>query len=558
MPEPSAAVGSGPEIVLRTVRLERADDADGWREAARAHLAAGTPPEALVWETGTTASTGDLFGEDASEAEALPAHARRSVPPVPRAFVDLAERVVCHRAPDRFALLYRVLWRRANGEPELLDCAGDPDVHRLQRLGKAVARERHKMHAFVRFRRTPGVEPEHFGAWFEPEHHTLRLASGFFVRRFANMRFSIVTPEESAHWNGETLVFGPGGRRGDGPEAEAMEALWRTYFANIFNPARLRLDAMRSEMPIKYWKNLPEAPLIAELVRQAGRRAEAMVDAAPSEPPRFAARAVAPVASSAGAGSDRVGFAATTFAEAASAGAVYADATVASGSAGVVDAPARVPSSPEIETFPDLAALHARARRCERCEHACLATQTVNGEGAADARLMIVGEQAGDREDLRGRPFVGPAGVLLRELLELHGAAPGSVYLTNAVRHFRYAPRGKRRLHRRPTTEHIDRCRSWLFEEIRLVRPRVIVALGATAGRALLGRAVEVKRERGTRVAFGPGCTVHLSAHPAAILREPDADAREALGAALSRELADAIAAAREDAAADTAVSNAS
>jgi len=497
---------------VHTVRLERADDVEGWRAAARAHLGAGTAPEALVWATDSVATTGDLFGERAlGEKGAEPVAPFRSrsrpVPAVPSAFLDLAERVACHRDPDRFALLYRVLWRRANGEPALLADAGDPDVHRLHRLGKAVSRERHKMHAFVRFRQTPEVEPEHFGAWFEPEHHTLRLASGFFVRRFANMHWSIVTPAESAHWNGRELAFGPGGCRGDGPEAEAMETLWRTYFANIFNPARLRLDAMRSEMPVKYWKNLPEAPLIAGLVREAGGRAESMVKAAPSAPPRFAARAVAPIA---GSGGDA------------------RDVAVAS-----------------IETFADLAALHERTRRCTWCEHACRATQAVNGEGPADARLMLVGEQAGDREDLRGRPFVGPAGVLLRTLLERHAAAPESVYLTNAVRHFRHEPRGKRRLHRSPTIEHVDRCRNWLFEEIRLVRPSVIVALGATAGRALLGRAVRVESERGARVVFAPGCTVHLSAHPAAILRERDPRAREALERALSRELADAVAASR-------------
>ena len=507
-----------------TVRLPRADDAEAWRAAARAHLGAGTPPEALVWEVASAPGTGDLFAEEgvpAAETGAgspLP-ETPHPIPPVPSTFLELAERVVCHRDRDRFALLYRVLWRRANGEPALLACLGDPDVHRLHRLGKAVSRERHKMHAFVRFRRTPGIEPEHFGAWFEPEHHTLRLSSGFFMRRFSSMRFSIVTPEESVHWNGEALAFGPGGRRGDGPETEAMEALWRTYFANIFNPARLRLDAMRSEMPVKYWKNLPEAPLIAGLIREAGGRAETMVRAAPGEPPRFAAAATAPAA----------------------AGRLGVDPLEVNSPA-TSDRHASLASPPE--TFADLAALRERTRTCTLCEHACRATQTVHGEGPARASLMIVGEQAGDREDLSGRPFVGPAGALLRTLLERHGAAPESVYLTNAVRHFRYEPRGKRRLHRRPDAVHIDRCRHWLFEEIRLVRPAVIVALGASAGRALLGRAVQVEAERGSRVAFAPGCTVHLSAHPAAVLRARDPDEREALERALSGELAEAVAAA--------------
>ena len=532
--------GRGEEgEALRTVRLARPDDVEGWRAAARAHLAADVPPEAIVWEVG--AGTPDLFAAGTtplpSPAASPPAAspggdaagggsrgpgrgpgrgaAAARVPPVPASFLELAERVVCHRDPDRFALLYRVLWRRARGERSLLDAAADPDVYRLQRLGWTISRERHKMHAFVRFRQTPGVAPEHFGAWFEPEHHTLRLASGFFVRRFANMRWSIVTPEESAHWDTRTLAFGPGGRRGVRDEAEEMERLWQTYFANVFNPARLRLDAMRAEMPIKYWKNLPEAPLIASLVREAGRRASGMIEAAPSVPPRYAAKAEAP----------------------------HPERRQAL--AGALPEPRGGPSPPGghvPERFADLAALHERTRRCERCELACRATQAVNGEGRAGAPLMIVGEQPGDREDLAGRPFVGPAGALLRRLLAELEVAEESVYLTNAVRHFRHEPRGKRRLHRRPGAEHADRCRPWLFEEIRLVRPRAIVALGATAARALSGRPVVVERERGRAFAFGAGMTLWFGGHPAAILRAPDEPRRAALAAALRDDLAAAVA----------------
>ncbi|MGQ7846926.1 TIGR03915 family putative DNA repair protein [Granulosicoccus sp. 3-233] len=280
---------------LHTVRLARPDDFEGWRCIARQHLAAGTPPESLVWEIGE--ATADLFSDeslpDPRLDSAVPAPVAAPTPTVSRRFIELARCVVCHRAPDRHALLYRVLWRSCHGEPGVLDWATDPDMHRLHGLGKCVARERHKMHAFVRFRQTPRAEPEHFSAWFEPEHHTLRLASDFFVRRFANMHWSIVTPEESAHWNGQQLQFGPGGRRQEGAAPEIMEELWRTYFANIFNPARLKTEAMRSEMPVKYWKNLPEAPLIAELIHHAGSRSLAMVESLPSEPPRYAAKATA-------------------------------------------------------------------------------------------------------------------------------------------------------------------------------------------------------------------------------------------------------------------------
>jgi DNA polymerase len=283
---------------MNVVSLERPDDFSGFRAAAREHLAAGTHPEDIVWQQ---PDAHDLFAQEAyapaesevgsvtKTATVSTQKARYRIPAVSRHFVDLAERAVCHRTPDRFARLYRVLWRFVVGKEErLLEQSADPDMHYLHILGKSVARERHKMHAFLRFRETPGMNVEHFHAWFEPEHHSLRLSTPFFVRRFANMHWSIVTPAESAHWDGNTLQFGPGGHRCEGPAQDAFEPLWRTYFASIFNPARLMEDAMLSEMPVKYWKNLPEAELIHELVQSAGSRTDAMLEASkePARQPR--------------------------------------------------------------------------------------------------------------------------------------------------------------------------------------------------------------------------------------------------------------------------------
>ncbi len=270
---------------MKIVRLDRPDDFAGWRAAAREHVRAGTPPEDIVWQQPYER---DLFADSEGETSiGLPARYR--IPTVPRSFVDLAERVVCHQATDRFARLYRVLWRVAvGGEQGLWTRFSDPDMHYLHTLGKNVARERHKMHAFVRFRQTPPAGHEHFHAWFEPEHHTLRLSVPFFVRRFANMHWSIVTPAESAHWDGSKLVFGPGGQRCSGPEDDAFEPLWRTYFSSIFNPARLMVDAMQSEMPVRYWKNMPEGELIQALVGDAGSRTASMLAAgqSPAAPQR--------------------------------------------------------------------------------------------------------------------------------------------------------------------------------------------------------------------------------------------------------------------------------
>ena len=279
------------------IRLQRPDDVGEWRIAARAYLLAGISPESITWKVGQDSA--DMFECSLD----VPADAQCLVPGnrvnlrVPADFMDLASLVVCHCSPDRFGLLYRILWRRLNGEPNLLTQLADPDIRKIHAYGKQVSRERHKMHAFVRFSQTRDKLPEHFIAWFEPEHHTLRLSIGFFVRRFANMHWSIITPIESAHWDGESLKYGEGGKNKRGASDVSMEALWGVYFSNIFNPSRLKLDAMRSEMPVKYWKNLPEASLIEGLAATANLRSEGMIDQKPSEPPRYADRATAPSAS---------------------------------------------------------------------------------------------------------------------------------------------------------------------------------------------------------------------------------------------------------------------
>jgi len=296
---------------VRRVELAHPADASGWRDAARRLLGQGVRPESVTWTACADPANGwtvrpddavraaepvggthDLFGDDGEP----PGHTGPPVlaPRVPAAFVELAERVACHRSEQRFGLLYRVLWRLQHGEPRLLDNAADADVHTLHRWGKAVSRDRHKMHAFVRFRATPGAPEPHYSAWFEPDHRIERLAAGFFCRRFTAMRFSIVTPELGLHWDTERLRFGAGGSREALCRDDGMEALWCEYFANIFNPSRLKLDAMRAEMPVKYWKNLPEAPLIARLTRDAGPRGAAMVAAEATVAPRFARAAGLP------------------------------------------------------------------------------------------------------------------------------------------------------------------------------------------------------------------------------------------------------------------------
>ncbi len=176
-----------------------------------------------------------------------------------------------------------------------------------------------------------------------------------------------------------------------------------------------------------------------------------------------------------------------------------------------------------------LAVQREAASHCHGCPLYKNATQTVFGEGRAQARVMLVGEQPGDEEDKRGRPFVGPAGTMLDKALALAGIGRDDIYVTNAVKHFKWRPYGKRRLHQKPDGGEIEKCKPWLSTEIKLVAPDVIVALGATAARSLLGRKVTITKDRGHPIASAHGSPVIVSYHPSAILRAPDDAARDAV-----------------------------
>ena len=253
-----------------------------WREIARSLIDEGVPPGELLWE----ADIG-LFGP-AVRSKMPP----RKVFTVPKEFLDLAQNAACHNEPTRWALLYQILWRITHGgERHLLAIASDPDVAKARMLEKNVRREIHKMHAFVRFKLVE-VEGEAAGgreryiAWFEPDHFIIEAGTPFFRNRFTNMDWSIFTPKGCAHWDGESLTFTAGIARNPVEDPDALEAAWRTYYRSIFNPARLKVKAMQAEMPKRYWKNLPEADLIEELIGSSTRRTSEMLaaDLRPAKP----------------------------------------------------------------------------------------------------------------------------------------------------------------------------------------------------------------------------------------------------------------------------------
>lgn len=487
---------------MREVVLRAPDDYEGWRDAARALAQARVPPEAVVWRAAADAP--DLF---VSGAEGPPSDAPSRSLRVSRRFVELAPLVACHRDPERFAFLYRVLCRLQD-EPRLLDITTDEDVFRIEMMAKSVRRDRHKMTAFVRFREVAveGAPPAYL-AWFEPEHHILALTAPFFVERFRAMLWTIVTPEARASWDGAALHLGPGGSRDEVPAEDATEEHWRTYYVNIFNPARLKVDAMKREMPVKYWKNLPEASLIAPLVRSAGHSEARMVATPQVTVPR---RAAAIVARTAEARIER-------------------------------DAP-----PPPAPGGNGLDALRREALACTRCDLHQFATQTVFGEGLSTADLVFVGEQPGDKEDLAGKPFVGPAGALFDRALGEAGIDRSRAYVTNAVKHFKFEPRGKRRIHKKPGIGEINACHHWLEEELKILRPRLTIALGASAIRSLTGQSASVLSVRGTVLTSPLAGPVFVTVHPSFLLRLPDEDSQRREYARFVADLAAAKALAAE------------
>lgn len=471
------------------VTLPRIGTEAAWRRAARGFLSAGVAPEDLRW-TDSAAPQG-LFDADMAVPDVT-----RDIR-VPRAFAAMSSAVIWHSDADRFDRLYAFLWRLQR-DPGLMRDRGDSALAHLRRMEKAVHRCKHKMKAFVRFREIGRSDAARrsFAAWFEPTHHTVEFTATFFARRFADMDWRIVTPDVSAIFEGGQLRFALDVPCPDLPE-DASEDLWVTYFRNIFNPARLKVRAMTSEMPKKYWHNMPEAARIPELIADAPARARAMAAAAPTLPPARTAR---------------------------------------------VQQLARA-QAPDHWSGPSEGFAKALAG-CRRCPLHKGATQAVPGAGPETAALMIVGEQPGDLEDLQGRPFVGPAGQLLTAAMDAARVPRGDVFLTNAVKHFKYVTRGKRRIHQRPNSNEVHQCRWWLEGEITRVHPQLLLALGATAAQALTGDGTDVLARRGRIESGVRGVDVMISLHPAHILRTSDRARQAQLQQALTDDLSAAFAAA--------------
>jgi DNA polymerase len=446
---------------MRRVELKLGADLDGFRRAVRALVAEAVEPAGVIWSSGEPG----LFGQG-EVGDAPPIH-------LPRRLGELIQEVAPHRDPERYALLYSLVWRSLHGEREIAEFASDPVVHRLEMMRKSVRRDLHKMHAFVRFRQVEG-EPERYVAWFEPDHFILEAAAPFFVDRFRSMAWSILTPIGSAHWDRVRLRFGRPGQRRDAPESDGFEEGWQGYYESTFNPARTNPKLMRQHMPQRYWKNLPEAAAIPALVQSASSRVKAMLDQEPTMPTKKVPE-----------------------------GALAA----------------MLDQSPK-----SLDELNAIIRASEPLVPG--ATQAVVGEGPANAEIVFVGEQPGDEEDIKGRPFVGPAGRLLDRAMGEAGMDRSKVYVTNAVKHFKFEQRGMRRIHQKPTAGEVSHYRPFLRRELELIAPKLVVALGGTAVLALTGKSIPITRARGPAELL-EGLRGFITVHPSYLLRIPEREAKE-------------------------------
>jgi uracil-DNA glycosylase len=425
---------------MHFITLDSETDFDGWRQTARALVLNDVNPSGAIWT---------VRGHEPQSFEP-PVNVPLEVPHgtfnVPAKFVELARAAILHRDPERFVLLYRLLWRLV-GDHDLLDGVTDPDVAQIAAMARAVHRDAHRMQASVRFREVGREQKSHFVAWFEPEHYVVGLAAPFFASRFADMPWSILTPDVCAHWDGHAVSITPGIAKAETPTEDRLEETWRRYYASVFNPARLK-----AEPPGKYLRNLPEASAIK-----------------PPEPP--------------------------------------------------------MPREPKTSSD-TIKALRVEAADCRACPLWKNATQTVFGEGPQHAQVMLVGEQPGDKEDLAGKPFVGPAGQMLDRALEEAGIDRGTVYITNAVKHFKFLARGKIRLHQKPNTSEIKACRQWYERELASIKPDLVVAMGATAAQSVFGKITPINKNRGRLLDLGEGAKALVTVHPSYLLRLPDADAK--------------------------------
>ncbi|PZP54611.1 MAG: uracil-DNA glycosylase, partial [Micavibrio aeruginosavorus] len=349
----------------------------------------------------------------------------------------------------------------------LFKLSTDPLMHRLQAMDKELRRDMHKTKAFVRFRKVEEDDGDHYIAWHKPDHKILSLVASFFTTRFGVMKWTIMTPRETMNWDGEKLTFGSGVTKEDAPQEDQLEDLWRDYYRATFNPARIKIKSMKREMPVRHWATLPETSIIQDMLAEAPMRVQKMIE--------------------------------TQEGNARSAEDFLPNDTC-------------------------YISLKKASLGCQGCDLYKCATQTIFGEGPIDAPFMIIGEQPGNDEDLAGKVFVGPAGRILDKALNEAGFDRQQIYITNAVKHFKFRVEREKRMHRSPDAKDINACKPWLLAELELVKPKLVLCMGATAAKSLIGHGYTLKKEHGKWFDGPNDIKMTGTYHPSAVLRNQTND----------------------------------
>lgn len=482
-----------------------------WRRTARDLLRQEIAPAQIEWveaEKGEANRTGHALAANRTAQTAGP----NVTPTIPRELLARLRTAACYRAADRWSLLYRILWRWTHGERHALSI-GDPDGERLDRRIQSVENEIEDMLTLTLFRRRdPSMGHPEFVGWYEPHHDTLERAAARFAERTGDSTWMLATPQGAAFWNGMLLRIGrpesedgmqatpaltealtevlpevlpelapkvlpATAMTGEAITSASAEALWLAYYASVFN-------AEPAPVPLRYWRTPPAGPpLPAHLARERSRRgAQSGVVSVPEKPP--------------------VEYSALT-------------------------PPLSEPGGP--------------LATCRRCALWRNAHQAVEGTGPAQAALMVVGEQPGEYENQHGKPFTGPAGQLLDTVLARAGLEREALYLTYAVKHYKWetlgnAPGGaleRQRVHRTPAPREVEACQYWLDRELAQVAPRVVVTLGATALKALTGAHVMLSEYLGQTIARD-GRWIVPTWHPSYALGIADARLREDVVASIA------------------------
>lgn len=426
-----------------------------WRDKARQLLSKKIHYQDIQW---TTHDQAFLFGEFWEDIEV------KEVPKINKEFMDLALVVSTYRHDNTWDLLYRVAYRLVFENKKLLEDQLDPDVIQLYSRAKLINRDIHKMKAFVRFKEVQTPEGTIYMAWHNPDHRIMRLAAPFFRDRFNGMKWMIMTIDESASWDGENLTFSEGVPESKAPLIDDKEDLWKIYYRSIFNPARIKVSAMKKELPVRHWKTLPETELISELLQEAPNRLEEFYESQRSAPVLFEKKFL---------------------------------------------------------TLDELNSDLAKCRACGICEKA---TAPVPGQGPSHSKIILVGEQPGNEEDLAGRPFIGPAGKILNEALEAINLPRKDLYLTNAVKGFKFIPKDKLRWHRGANAAEIATCRIWIKQELELIKPETVILLGRSAAQSVTGKMVKIEDARGKIFETSYAKKTIILPHPASILRSENQD----------------------------------